>query len=185
MLSILDPCVTRVRDNMGLRLWRHPLVLRQARAQTFFYRDLFLLDLCNGPLLKLVLIQSNKWFYSFQTLLKKDQQSAMKRLTFCFKFNSRFDLFHFALKSFLLTVPNLDFLILPSNAKNNHLASSKEFLEMWLKYLAKIFAWLHCSNLVFVSAFILGILASDDISRILLSDNTSRILASRNIDCEL
>ena len=37
MLSILDPCVTRVRDNMGLRLWRHPLVLHQERAPNTSY----------------------------------------------------------------------------------------------------------------------------------------------------
>ena len=42
MLSILDPCVTRVRDNMGLRLWRHPRVLRQTRApNTFLPSSLF------------------------------------------------------------------------------------------------------------------------------------------------
>ena len=122
---------------------------------TFLPSSFFFAGFRQWPLPMLLFIQTNKWFLKILVIAKNVKQSDTKGLTFCFKFNSRFNLFHFAIKSFPLPVPNLDFLILPSNAKNNHLASSREFLEMWLKYLAQIFASLHCSKLFFcVSCYI-------------------------------
>jgi len=147
MLSILDPCVTRVRDNMGLRLWRHSRVLRQ-QPKTLFYQALCFARFSQWPPPKAFLYSNGK---------KVPKTIWYERIDFLFQIQIKIWPFHFAIKSFPLPVLNLDFLILPSNAKNNHLTISREFLEMWLKYLAQTIAcFKHRSKLVFCVSYYIG-----------------------------
>ena len=131
-LSILDPCVTRASwDNMGLRLWRH-IHSSSVNLGPKHLLQRFLLDLHNNGLafIKLVSIRLDKSFSRFIIFFLAIWYEKHNFLS-----QIQFKIFYFATRCFLLSIQNLAFLILPaSNAKNNHLASSREFPEMWLKF---------------------------------------------------